>query len=145
LKRLLIALFALITLPLGMAAGAPLLQGGSIFIYMPDMAKAPPTETPAPTPTDTPIPTATATLEPTATVVVVSPVPTATNTPPPAGPTATPTRDPALCAAEYPTVCIPPPPPDLDCSQISFRNFPVLQPDRHRFDSDKNGIGCETN
>ena len=55
----------------------------------------------------------------------------------------TPTRDPELCAAEYPTVCIPPPPPDLDCTDIAFRNFTVLPPDRHRFDRNGDQIGCE--
>jgi micrococcal nuclease len=44
----------------------------------------------------------------------------------------------------YPTACIPPPPPDLDCSDIRFRRFTVLPPDPHNFDGDHNGIGCET-
>ena len=44
----------------------------------------------------------------------------------------------------YPTVCIPPPPPDLDCGEIPHRDFTVLQPDPHRFDGDKDGVGCET-
>ena len=30
-----------------------------------------------------------------------------------------------------------------DCADISHRNFRVLQPDPHRFDGDKDGIGCE--
>jgi micrococcal nuclease len=47
------------------------------------------------------------------------------------------------CDAAYPTVCIPPPPPDLDCADISFRRFEVLAPDPHNFDGDHNGIGCE--
>ena len=47
------------------------------------------------------------------------------------------------CDASYPDVCIPSPPPDLDCSDIPYRHFPVLPPDPHRFDGDKNGIGCE--
>jgi micrococcal nuclease len=47
------------------------------------------------------------------------------------------------CDPSYPDVCIPPFPPDLDCSQISFRNFRVLPPDPHHFDGDKDGIGCE--
>jgi micrococcal nuclease len=41
-------------------------------------------------------------------------------------------------------VCIPPPPPDLDCPQIPYRNFTVLPPDPHRFDRDRDGVGCET-
>lgn len=60
-------------------------------------------------------------------------------------PSITPTRDPNVCAAEYPTVCIPPPPPDLDCPDIPYRNFTVLPPDRHDFDGDGNGRGCESN
>ncbi len=71
--------------------------------------------------------------------------PTRTPTKAPAAPTATPTKVPtANCDPSYPTVCIPPPPPDLDCGQIPYRNFVVKQPDPHRFDSDKDGIGCET-
>lgn len=58
--------------------------------------------------------------------------------------TPTPTRVPETCAAEYPTVCIPPPPPDLNCGDIPYRNFIVLPPDRHNFDSDGDFIGCET-
>ncbi len=67
--------------------------------------------------------------------------------PPPtigAGPIATPKRflgdgcDPA-----YPDGCIPRPPPDLDCADVSFRRFTVLPPDPHNFDGDLNGIGCE--
>ncbi|MBW4648057.1 MAG: excalibur calcium-binding domain-containing protein [Kastovskya adunca ATA6-11-RM4] len=47
------------------------------------------------------------------------------------------------CDPAYPDVCIPSPPPDLDCGDISHRNFKVLPPDPHRFDRDKDGIGCE--
>lgn len=70
----------------------------------------------------------------------VSPEPAATAAP---LPTVTPTRDPAQCAEEYPTVCIPPPPPDLNCPDIPYRNFPALPPDRHHFDTDRDGVGCE--
>ncbi|HEV7648017.1 MAG TPA: hypothetical protein VGP26_07645 [Actinophytocola sp.] len=48
------------------------------------------------------------------------------------------------CDPSYPTVCIPPAPPDLDCGQISARRFPVRPPDPHGFDSDHDGIGCES-
>lgn len=49
------------------------------------------------------------------------------------------------CSPAYPTVCIPPAPPDLDCGDIPHRRFPVLPPDPHRFDgSDNDGIGCES-
>jgi hypothetical protein len=47
------------------------------------------------------------------------------------------------CSPSYPDVCIPPPPPDLDCKDISYRKFKVLEADPHKFDQDKNGIGCE--
>lgn len=48
------------------------------------------------------------------------------------------------CDPSYPTVCTPPRPPDLDCGEIAFRRFTVLQPDPHRFDGDKDGVGCES-
>ena len=48
------------------------------------------------------------------------------------------------CDPAYPTVCTPPSPPDLDCGDITFRRFTVLPPDPHRFDGDKNGVGCES-
>jgi hypothetical protein len=48
------------------------------------------------------------------------------------------------CDPSYPTVCIPPRPPDLDCNDIRFRNFPVKKKDPHNFDGDNDGIGCET-
>lgn len=49
------------------------------------------------------------------------------------------------CDPSYPTVCIPPPPPDLDCGDIPHRRFQVLPPDPHNFDgSDKDGVGCES-
>ncbi len=83
-----------------------------------------PAATPVP-PTNTPVP------QPTATPVPPTPVP-----PTPA--TA------ANCHASYPTVCIPPPPPDLDCGDIPFRRFAVVGVDPHRFDADKDGIGCES-
>jgi hypothetical protein len=51
---------------------------------------------------------------------------------------------PVNCDPSYPDVCIPPPPPDLDCSDIPYRNFRVLPPDPHHFDVDGDGIGCET-
>ena len=33
------------------------------------------------------------------------------------------------CDPAYPPVCISPPPPDLDCGEISYRRFEVLRPD----------------
>jgi micrococcal nuclease len=64
------------------------------------------------------------------------------DTPTPERRQATPTRD-RNCDPSYPDVCIPPPPPDLDCRDIPYRRFRVLPPDPHGFDRDGNGIGCE--
>jgi len=47
------------------------------------------------------------------------------------------------CSPHYPSICIPPYPPDLDCQQITHTRFKVLFPDPHGFDGDNNGIGCE--
>jgi len=47
------------------------------------------------------------------------------------------------CDPSYPDVCIPPPPPDLDCPDIPHKKFKVLPPDPHNFDKDHDGIGCE--
>jgi hypothetical protein len=51
--------------------------------------------------------------------------------------------DTSKCSPAYPGVCIPPPPPDLDCDDIPHSGFSVKQPDPHGFDGDNNGIGCE--
>jgi micrococcal nuclease len=48
------------------------------------------------------------------------------------------------CSPAYPSVCIPPGPPDLNCGDISQRRFQVIAPDPHRFDGDKDGVGCES-
>jgi hypothetical protein len=47
------------------------------------------------------------------------------------------------CDSSYPGVCIAPAPPDLDCSDIPYRNFQVVGTDPHGFDGDEDGIGCE--
>lgn len=47
------------------------------------------------------------------------------------------------CDPSYPDVCIPPPPPDLDCANVSAQRFRVLPPDPHRFDGNADGVGCE--
>ena len=65
-------------------------------------------------------------------------------TPPPTSSPALAPTSPSGCSAAYPTVCIPPPPPDLDCGEITYRRFQVLPPDPHGFDGDHDGIGCET-
>jgi micrococcal nuclease len=43
-----------------------------------------------------------------------------------------------------PDVCIPPFPPDLNCDDVTYKNFKVTGSDPHRFDGDKDGLGCET-
>jgi micrococcal nuclease len=48
------------------------------------------------------------------------------------------------CDPSYPDVCIPSPPPDLDCGEIAHRRFRVVGADPHRFDGDRDGIGCES-
>jgi len=62
---------------------------------------------------------------------------------PDTGASPTPAISPGSCDPAYPTVCIPPPPPDLDCGDIPYRRFTVLPPDPHHFDGDHDGIGCE--
>jgi micrococcal nuclease len=47
------------------------------------------------------------------------------------------------CDPSYLGVCIPPPPPDLDCADVPHRRFSVVGADPHRFDGDRDGIGCE--
>ena len=47
------------------------------------------------------------------------------------------------CDPSYPDVCIAPGPPDLDCGDIPFREFRVVGRDPHKFDMDKDGLGCE--
>ena len=48
------------------------------------------------------------------------------------------------CDPSYPTVCIPPPPPDLDCRDIPHKRFRVRPPDPHGFDGEGDGLGCES-
>jgi hypothetical protein len=66
-----------------------------------------------------------------------------TPTPAPA-PSPSPKPPSSDCDPSYPTVCIPSPPPDLDCPDISARDFVVRGSDPHGFDGDNDGIGCET-
>ena len=48
------------------------------------------------------------------------------------------------CDPSYPTVCIAPPPPDLDCADVRrLAPFAVRGGDPHRFDGDADGLGCE--
>ena len=59
-------------------------------------------------------------------------------------PRATSTTAARRCDAAYPTVCIPSPPPDLNCGDITAKNFTVKSPDPHKLDGDRDGIGCES-
>ena len=95
-------------------------------------------------PTDTRWPTATRTrAAPTATRR--RPTPTSTRWPTATeGPTGGGGGGGGNCHPSYPTVCIPPPPPDLDCGDIPYRRFAVVGSDPHRFDGDNDGIGCES-
>jgi hypothetical protein len=100
------------------------------------------TETARPTITLTPTITYTPTL--TFTPAATS-TPTLTRTPTPTR-TATPTLTfTPRCHPSYPTVCLPPSGPDIDCSDIPYKSFPVLPPDPYRLDgSDHDGIACES-
>lgn len=53
-----------------------------------------------------------------------------------------------VCDPGYPTICIPPPPPDLDCAEIvPLKKFRVLHDipnaDDHHLDGNNDGIGCQ--
>jgi hypothetical protein len=48
------------------------------------------------------------------------------------------------CDPSYPTVCIPPAPPDLDCPEVPYTDFTVVGADPHGFDGDGDGVGCES-
>jgi len=112
-----------------------------------------PTPTPAqPAPTLTPVSTPTPRPTPTSTATPTRP-PTATHAP---SPISTPVPTPEIvemagpmsptplvaCDPSYPDFCIPPPPPDLNCDDVSDKNFKVLPPDPHNLDGDSDGIGC---
>lgn len=59
---------------------------------------------------------------------------------PPAAPA---TGSAGRCDPNYAGACIPAPPPDLDCADITARRFRVVGTDVHRFDSDGDGVACE--
>ena len=54
---------------------------------------------------------------------------------------------PSVCDPSYPSICLPSPPPDLDCNDIPFRGFYVRRDlansDPHRLDQSEDGIGCQ--
>ena len=53
-------------------------------------------------------------------------------------------QDNSNCEYSYPDTCISSPPPNLNCEDMSDKNFEVLPPDPHGFDCDEDGIGCES-
>lgn len=129
--RVILPLVWVVAVGVGLRAAMPPRVSGAgpgYQVYSAQILRAP-----LPTATPTVVPTATATMAPTLTASPVPPTPTRTATPRPPN-----------CHPSYPTVCIPPPSPDLDCGQIPYRNFTVLRPDVHRFDGDGDGVGCET-
>jgi len=63
-------------------------------------------------------------------------VPTPRSTPQPAAA--------SNCDPDYPGICIPINSSDLDCGDIPDRRFVVQGSDRHRFDGDRDGVGCES-
>ncbi len=64
--------------------------------------------------------------------------------PKPSPPAPQPEPEQPSCDPSYPDVCIPPYPPDLDCGEITHKNFKVVGSDPHGFDRDNDGIGCES-
>jgi micrococcal nuclease len=84
----------------------------------------------------TTVPPTTTTRPPTTTTTTQPPTTTTTM--------AATTTAPANCHSSYPDFCIPSPPPDLNCGDISFKNFTVLPPDPHGFDGNNDGVGCES-
>jgi hypothetical protein len=102
---------------------------------------AAPTTQPATTPTTGPPPT---TRRPTTSAPPTTRRPPVTAPPTTRRPATTRTSPPArACDPSYPDFCIPPPPPDLDCPDLSRQGFTVVGADPHRFDADNDGLGCE--
>jgi hypothetical protein len=98
---------------------------------------------PTTTVTTTAATTTTTTTTTTAAAVQAKP-PTVTATKKPAPPPPKKPTPAKNCDPSYPTVCIAPAPPDLDCGDIPYRHFKVLPPDPHGFDADHDGEGCES-
>jgi endonuclease YncB( thermonuclease family) len=108
-----------------------------------------PIASPPPAPPLAPPTTATTTTGSLPGTTTVS-TPTTTSAPPTTTTgTTTETPPPPLggCHTSYPDFCIPPPPPDKDCSDFTQKNITVRHdvsnPDPHRLDGNKDGKGCE--
>ena len=66
--------------------------------------------------------------------------------PTPTGGSRPPPTQPPGCDPSYPTLCLTPGAPDLDCPDMRVQGlsgFAVYPPDPHRFDADFDGVGCE--
>lgn len=107
---------------------------------------SPTSSIPQPPPEPAPV-EATAVVPPAVVPVEPAPVqPPPPVEPPPAEPPPPPADARSGCDESYPSVCIPPAPPDLDCGDIPHGRFQVLPPDPHGFDGkDNDGVGCESN
>jgi hypothetical protein len=98
----------------------------------PSTTEASPSDSLLPSATESPTPTA----APAAAIPTTQTVPAPVNT----------TTNKRACHPAYPDFCVPPPPPDLDCTSAGISghtNFKVLPPDPHYLDADHDGIGCE--
>lgn len=74
----------------------------------------------------------------------VTVVPTVKPQPSPPAPKTPPESQSSGCDANYSGGCVPNVSYDLDCSDISF-SVKVVGTDKHRFDRDGDGYGCESN
>jgi endonuclease YncB( thermonuclease family) len=82
----------------------------------------------------------TTTTSTTSTTTSTTLAPTTTTVPP----TTTTEAPVGNCDSSYPDFCIPAPSPDLDCGDVNGTNFSVVGSDPHGFDSDGDGVGCES-
>jgi len=134
LGTILIILFVLI----GVTAPPPSEKSGSKVkgeTATQEVASPSPENSPTPSASPSPSPTSTPSPSPSpAKTVISSPSPTTQSNSSSAR---------SGCDLSYPTVCIAPPPPDLDCKDVSYKGFKVLPPDPHNFDGNHDGVGCE--
>lgn len=93
--------------------------------------------TPTPTPTETI--SFTPMNEMTISIIPTAPIPAAA----PAIVNSLPAAVTAACHPNYPDVCIPTDKPDINCSDISFKNFRWINSDPYKLDRNNDGICCE--
>lgn len=72
-----------------------------------------------------------------------APTPPTPTPPTPTPPVPAPPAPTGPCDPNYAGACIPVYPPDVDCGQITARNFQVVGTDVHNFDVDNDRIACE--